>query len=82
MYILVIGVFTALNFIFIKWKISKGRYSDATLDIGAFIALNWMFGGTMSGMSIAMVASAIFSVYLYYSPPSWSIEEDTVEKSS
>lgn len=69
MELLIIGVVTALNLIVLKWKAEKERYGDLALDIGAIIVLNMFFGGTMGGMVIAMIASAIISGYLYYKPP-------------
>jgi len=69
MEILILGIATAFNFIVIKWKYEKGRYGDCLLDLVTIIALSAMFGGTITGMSVAMIASFIISLYLYKNPP-------------
>ena len=82
MEVIAIAIATALNLIIIKWKFEKERYGDASLDILALLALNYMFGGTLGGMVIAMIASAIISTYLFFSPPnfdSWETDEETPE---
>ena len=80
MEVIAIAIATALNLIIIKWKFEKERYGDASLDILALLALNYMFGGTLGGMVIAMIASAIISTYLFFSPPNfdnWETDEET-----
>ena len=80
MEILIIAIATALNLIVLKWKAERERYGDLFLDISALIALNWMFGGTLGGMMIAMMASAMISTYLFFSPPTFFDDEDEVEE--
>ena len=63
------GVATFINFAIIKWKIQKGRYLDVFLDVTVLIAVSYMFIGTMSGLVIGMIASAMMSMYLLVSPP-------------
>ena len=65
----VIGIATAFNFIVILIKFKQDRIEDAVLDISIFIAIAFMFSGTIAGMSVGMVASAIVSIYLWFSPP-------------
>lgn len=74
MEVLVIGIATAFNFVIIMWKFSNNRPEDAVLDFGIFAAISYMFSGTISGMSVGMVASAIISVWLLFNPI--SIEEE------
>lgn len=71
-FILIAGISTAFNFIIIFWKFSHGRTVDAVFDFGTFVAISWMFSGTMGGMAIGMVASFFISLYLLISPPSFS----------
>jgi hypothetical protein len=71
MEVIVIGIVTALNLMVLKMKFEKERYGDLTLDVIALIVLNIFFGGTLAGMTIAMIASAIISTYLYFAPPKW-----------
>lgn len=66
---LIIGIATAFNLIVLKWKFEKKRYEDMLLDVMALGALSWMFGGTLGGMIVAMIASAIISFYLFLYPP-------------
>ena len=73
---ILVGLATAFNFIIIKWKIEKSRAADATLDIGVMVALGWMFGGTMSGMVVAMIASVAVSLYLLKYPPTFMGGDD------
>ncbi len=72
---LIIGIVTALNLIVLKMKFEKERYGDLFLDIVSLIVLNILFGGTMGGMVISMIASAIISTYLYFKPPHFFEEE-------
>lgn len=65
----VIGIATAFNFIVILFKFKRHRYEDACFDLAVFIAISYMFAGTISGMSVGMVASAIVSIWLWFDPP-------------
>ena len=61
---LLIGCVTAFNFLIllIKWK--ARRFGDLSLDVLAVVVLSTLFGNTILGMLIAMVASLIISIYL------------------
>ena len=65
----VIGIATAFNFIVILFKFKRHRYEDACFDLVIFIVISYMFAGTISGMSVGMVASAIVSIWLWFDPP-------------
>ena len=69
--VLLIGIATFFNFVAIKWKIEHKRWGDAAIDIAVATTAAYIFGGTMTGMSIAMVASALMSLYLLRYPPRW-----------
>lgn len=73
MEVLVIGLATAFNFIIVMWKIKKKRTEDAIVDIGVFVALSYLFAGTIAGMSVGMVASATVSLYLLIFPPKFTL---------
>jgi len=80
---LIIGILTAFNILIFKIKFEQGRYGDLLYDIFAFLVLNMIFGGTLGGMIVAMVASGIISVYLYFNPPKksfGSFVEEIIEK--
>lgn len=65
----VIGIATAFNFIVILFKFKRRRYEDACFDLAVFIVISYMFAGTIAGMSVGMVASAIVSIWLWFDPP-------------
>lgn len=65
----VIGIATAFNFIVILFKFKRHRYEDAFFDLAVFIVISYMFAGTIAGMSVGMVASAIVSIWLWFDPP-------------
>lgn len=69
MELLFIGLATAFNFGIIKWKLEKRRFADAALDLLILIIIGIVFSGTLGGMTIGMIASAVFSTYLLFSPP-------------
>ena len=70
MLLLLIGVITAFNLMIFRLKFSQGRYGDLALDFITFAFLTTFFGHTLGGMTIAMVAGTIISLYLYVFPPS------------
>lgn len=69
MLVIIIGVITFFNLVVLKIKFEQERYADLTLDVTAIVVLNMLFGGTLTGMTIAMIASFLISVYLYFFPP-------------
>ena len=58
-------------------KFTTGRETDAMVDFGVFLGFSWLGAGTMAGVSIAMLASALFSVYLFFNPIGESNNNDT-----
>lgn len=68
---LIIGIATFFNFMILKWKFEKERYADLTFDIATLVAISWLFGGTLGGMTIAMISSALISLYLIAFPPNF-----------
>ena len=67
--VLIAGLFTALNLIVIMIKIKKDRWLDATIDGGLLLTLTFVFGGSITGLLTAVVASSIISMYLLAVPP-------------
>lgn len=67
--VIVAGIFTALNLIVIMIKIKKGRMLDAFIDGGLLVLLTMVFGGSVTGLLTAVVASSVISMYLLVSPP-------------
>ena len=66
--ILLGGLATAFNFIIILHKLRKGRIADSIIDIATAGIMGGLFVGTLTGMSIAMVASMMVSIYLWFCP--------------
>lgn len=67
--IFAMGIVTFFNFVILKIKFEAGRWGDLALDLATLVALGYLFGGTVSGMLVAMIASFIMSVYLWFKPP-------------
>jgi len=61
---LIIGAVTAFNLLILIAKFKAGRYGDLAVDVISLIVLSTMFGNTILGMLIAMVASFAISLYL------------------
>jgi len=66
---LIMGAAVAFNIIIIKWKFDSGRTSDAILDTLVLVIVGFVFMGTISGLMVGTIASAIVSLYLLISPP-------------
>ena len=65
----VMGVAVAFNFLFLKWKLEKKRIPDFMLDLTLLVVIFVYFSSSTALLLIGTVASAIISVYLYFSPP-------------
>ena len=74
--IIVAGIATFGNIWAIKFKLENERYADAFLDGLVLGVLGWLFSGTISGLAIATIASAIMSVALLVSPPKLDFIEE------
>ena len=74
--IVIMGIALFFNLFALKWKIENERYGDATLDATVLVLLGWIFGGSVSGLAIATVASAVMSLYLIISPPDLSMFDE------
>ena len=66
---IIIGVVTALNFLFIKKKFDLKRYEDAVFDLLLLVAILFIFSGSYGALVVGMVASLIISISFYASPP-------------
>lgn len=67
--VLAMGIVTFFNLVILKIKFEQGRTADLALDIAALVALSYLFGNTLTGMLVAMIASMIMSIYLWFFPP-------------
>jgi len=77
--IILFGMATAMNIAVIKWKLEKDRNSDALLDGIMLVTLTWIFGGSISGLAVATIASSFVSLYLLISPPDELISKYTTK---
>jgi Na+/proline symporter len=68
-FIIIGGMAVAINFIFIKYKLEHGRMFDGVLDSMTLVVLSMLFAGTAGGAALGMVAGALVSLYLWFSPP-------------
>ena len=69
MEVLIVGIVTALNFLFIKKKLDLKRYEDALFDVILFVAVLLLFEGSYAGMVVGMIASLIISISFFVNPP-------------
>ena len=67
--ILAMGIVTFFNLVILKIKFEQGRTADLALDVISLVILSYLFGNTITGMLVAMIASFIMSVYLWFFPP-------------
>ena len=74
MELLIVSVAVFLNFSLLVWKWNSQRYSDLVVDIGVLVALSYLFGGTMGGMTIALCAGAMMSIFLLFYKPKINIK--------
>lgn len=73
MELLIISVAVFLNFGLLVWKWNAKRYGDLLVDVGTLVALSYLFGGTMGGMTIALCAGAMMSIFLIFYKPKFNI---------
>jgi hypothetical protein len=64
----ILSIFVILNFIILRIKIDKKRFTDSIVDISVMLFLAFIFNGTYKGMIVAMVSGFVFSIYLYFYP--------------
>ena len=63
---LIIGFATAFNILVIKFKIERKRYADGIFDAICLMLLAGVFAGTLGGLIIGTIASAVISVSLFF----------------
>ena len=71
--VIAMGIVTFFNLLVLKIKYEKGRTADLIMDVAALIVLNYFFGGTLTGMLVAMIASLCMSIYLWFWPPKFEL---------
>ena len=78
--IFIMGFATFFNLAIVKWKFEQGRTTDGSLDLAMLIVLGWLFSGSTGGLAMGTVASALFSVYLIFAPPSFDFDSTEDKK--
>lgn len=70
MEIAIVGVAMFLNFAFIYAKFNRGLIPEAIIDLGVFASIIFItsYGG-QGAMYVGTIASALFSLYLIFNPP-------------
>ena len=69
MTLIIIGIVTFFNFIVLLYKAQHNRWADLAFDIFVLATLSFLFSGSLGGLTIAMVASFLTSLYLLIFPP-------------
>lgn len=67
--VITMGIVAFFNLLILKIKFEHDRIADLCLDVATLITLSYVFGGTITGMLVAMIASACMSIYLWFFPP-------------
>jgi len=68
----IMGVALAFNFLIVGWKFEKERYLDALIDVSLLAIIMWLTSGTLKGMLVGTIASAIISAVLIIRRPQFS----------
>jgi hypothetical protein len=58
------SIATAFNIVVIYYKFTHHKLQSAVVDTAVLVILSILFAGTVSGLSIGMIASFVFSIYL------------------
>ena len=77
---IIIGLAAAFNMIIIKIKLEKKRYEDALFDGLCLVAITVFFSGSFGALVVGTIASAVISLYLMASPPTFFRELKLLDK--
>ena len=67
--LIIVSISVLLNIAFIKFKIERERYLDATIDSSLLILVMVVFSGSFSALVVGTISSMMISIYLWFSPP-------------
>lgn len=68
MTILILSLATFFNLVILHTKFKRERYMDMLIDVGVFVMLGAVLGGSVTGFAVATVTSALISLYLLTQP--------------
>ena len=66
--VVVLGIAMMFNFTTIYWKFKHNNIANAILDGVILGLIMYLTAGSVAGLSIGTVASALFSIYLVFDP--------------
>ncbi len=72
MEVLLMGFATGFNVLIIFKKIELKRFQDAFFDSSLLVLLSLVFGGSLGGMMVATIASAVISIYFLFNQPDFT----------
>lgn len=64
----IMGIATALNVIVVLWKLRNDRILDGIIDGALLAAVMYVFMGSVSGLQMGTIGSAMVSIYLLLDP--------------
>ena len=70
---ILVGFAVFFNIAFVIWKFERARYADALLDVSLLVLVAILFSGSYAALVAGTVASALVSLYLFFSPPRFSL---------
>jgi len=73
MLLIILGVALFFNFTVIYYKLGEKMYFSAILDALFLYVTMVVFSGSFNSLAVGTIGSALFSVYLIYNPPKFSI---------
>ena len=78
-----IGLVMFFNFAVIYLKATHDRQAEAVLDAAVYAVVIYItsFAG-QGGMYVGTIASALFSILLYFSPPSFALDDDETQEAT
>ena len=66
--LILVAIATFFNFIVLRFKFEHNRTDDAFLDAIVLIVIIYFTSGSVTGLIIGMIASALFSLYGLWKP--------------
>jgi hypothetical protein len=75
----ILGLVLAFNILVIYAKLTHNRLADGLLDAGLLTLVTYVFSNSTDALIIGTIASAVISIFLYFSPPKIFQEEKEEE---
>ena len=78
--LIVVSISTFFNFMVLRYKFEHNRIADGALDAVVLAAIIYFTSGSVSGLIVGMISSALFSLYGLWKPFNLSAFEDSEPK--